>query len=58
MVKMYQGIDKLFVETCKENKIQPTRRQYKKWQRKSGSAWNTRNHEPSAADSSAVAPEA
>lgn len=48
-VKMYQGGSVEFLRACGKatkalgNKIEPTKRQYRKWTEKRGSAWNHRH---------------
>ena len=37
---MHDGSDKKFVDACSKADVKPTRRQYKKWQNKEGSAYN------------------
>lgn len=39
LIKMYQGTDNRFIDACKKADVKPTRRQYKKYQRKQGKAY-------------------
>jgi hypothetical protein len=38
-IRMHDGSDAAFVAACEKAGVKPTRRQYKKWQRKEGSAY-------------------
>ncbi len=39
LIKMYEGQDNRFKDACTKAGIKPTRRQYKKYQRKQGKAF-------------------
>lgn len=41
-VKLYSGGDAAFDKACEKAEIKPTKRQYKKWQQKKGTAWAKR----------------
>jgi hypothetical protein len=48
-IKMYEGGDKIFLKACAEAKVQPTRRQYRKWCRGEGKAYTNRDNQPVSA---------
>ncbi len=49
MIKMSGVIDLKFLYACRDAGIEPTLRQYSKWQKKKGMAWTSRQKMETAA---------